>query len=361
MTARPRSRPAMHGKASRALPGMGGRMAHPPRALACLVLAVVLLSGCAAKAGGAKPAPTQATATTGILRGLVVDTAVRPVAGANVTVHASGGMLNATTGADGLFRFAGLAPGEYLVEVAKPYFSAARSTVDVHAGLSDPPVAKFIIEFQSATVPYADVYKYEGFYECGAYQVRVCSNVNIATWVVVCADTGVCAGNVTNDRTLLFQWIPAGVSFLQAELSWQATLDSGKVLTMLMGGGNEAELKQGVNLPAYNSTTGPSPLMGRVTNHEGPGTWCARVPSPPCQTPDTLNSSKIGTERALLVQVDAGPTVDAGADCVAFSPCGAGFAAQQPFSLFTSAFYNYEPPADWLFAETGAVPPPPPA
>lgn len=334
-------------------------MMRPRALLALLAIAAVALGGCTAKAPAA--APLTATATTGVLHGLVVDGAVHPVAGANVTVRVGNGTQTSTTGPDGLFRFAGLEPGNYLVQVTKAHFMQAQQAVDVHAGVDDPPLAKFVIEFQADSLPFADVYKYDGFYECGAYQVRICSNVNIATWVVICADSGgkVCIGNVTNDRSLLFQYVQGGLSYLQSELSWDSTVDTGKVLTMLMGGGTDAELKAGVNLPAFNSTTGPSPLVGRVTNHEGPGAWCARVPNPPCQTPDTLNSSKIGTERALLVQIDTGPTYDTGMDCVAFSPCGAGFSAQQRFSLYTTAFYRYEPPADWLFSTTGEVPPPP--
>jgi hypothetical protein len=39
--------------------------------------------------------------------------------------------------------------------------------------------------------------------------------------------------------------------------------------------------------------------------------------------------------------------------------CATGFAAQQPFTMFTIAFYGYEPPIEWLFADTGELPPPP--
>jgi hypothetical protein len=325
--------------------------------IALLAMAAVALGGCAAKAPAV--APAGATATTGVLQGLVVDGAVHPVAGVDITIPTGNRTVNATTGADGLFRFVGLEPGNYVVRANKVHFLAAQQAVDVHAGVDDPPLAKFVIEFQADSLPFADVYKYDGFYECGAYQVRICSNINIATWVVVCAKTGgqVCLGNVTQDRSLLFQYVQGGLTYLQSELSWDSTVDTGHVLNMLMGGGTDEELKAGVNLPAFNVTTGPSPLVGRVTNHEGPDSWCAH--NAPCQTPDTLNSSKIGTERALLVQIDAGPTYDTGMDCVAFSPCGAGFSAQQRFSLYTTAFYRYEPPADWLFSTTGQVPPPP--
>src|SRR5207249_4842223 len=143
---------------------------------------------------------------------------------------------------------------------------------------------------------YANVYKYDGFYECGAYAVRLCSNINIATWIVVCANTGICIGNVTQDHSLFFQDIDPGATFIQAELVWEATLSTGQALGFLLGGGNEAELKAGM-APAYNGTQGPSPLMLRISNHEAADSWCTQISPPSCTGGDVLNQSGIGTER----------------------------------------------------------------
>jgi hypothetical protein len=329
--------------------------------LPVLLLLAAAVAGCA----GDKPAAADAegaTETTGILQGIVVDDAIRPVAGVAIQAAGNAGAFNASTGADGLFRIAGLPPGSYLVEASKPRHTTQRLAVDVRAGVDEPELARFELTFEAASVPYANVYKYDGFYECGLYSVRVCANVNIATWIVVCANTGVCAGNVTGDHSVFFQGVEPGLDFIQTEMSWSPTSTTGESLAFLIGGGTEAELREGVGLPAYNATQGPSPLMLRISNHEAEDSWCHR--NEQCETTEVLNESKLGTERALLVQVDTGPWLAAAPSCGVpgvFNPepCGVGAAVQQPYTMFTITFHGYEPPVDWLFATTGQVPPPP--
>lgn len=328
-------------------------MRTPAAALALLALAA--LAGCFGGDGRAQAEPDGATATTGILRGVVVDEAIRPVAGAWVNVTAPGVAYNATTGDDGLFRFVGLAPGNYIVTAAKRYYAPHQSAAVVLAEVQDPEAVRLQLVFEPRLAPFAQVYKYEGMLECGTNTFHTCSNVNIATWIVVCANTGVCVGNVTSDRSLFFQGVDPGPTFLQAELAWDATLPSGAELSFYIGGGNEAELKAGIGA-TYNVTDGPSPLMLRISDHEGESAWC-RTQDPPCGE-TVLRDSGIGSERALLVQVDGGPTYKHPA-CGTVSPCGAGWSMQQAFTMYTTVFYGYEPPLDWLFTATGAPPPAP--
>lgn len=323
------------------------------------VLLALVVAGCSGGQDAAGDASQALAAGEGVLAGVVVDEAVRPLPGAAINVTAEGVRLNATTGDDGLFRFVGLAPGTYVVEAGKRFYSAHQQAVVVLGDVPDPPLVRLQLVFEPASAPFAAVYKHEGFHECGSNVMRVCSNVNIATWIVVCGQTGgaVCPGNVTADRSVFFQQIDGPPTFLQAELAWDPTTPVGTELSFLIGGGTEDELKGGVGLPAYNYTSGPSPLMVRVSNHEGPDAWCRNVPDPPC-TEDALNNSRIGVERALLGQVDAGPTAKF-APCDTVDPCGAGWSMQQAFTLYTSVFYGYEPPLDWLFTVAGAPPPPP--
>ena len=332
-------------------------------------LVALLVAGCsdpaADKTGATDSTSLPAAAGSGSLVGVVVDDAVRPLADANVSANGPSGMLVAVTDAEGRFRFDGLAAGVYLVDVRKPFYIAHQQVVTVVEGV-EPETTRFQLTFEAAQVPYANVYKLDGFYECGAYAlqvVRLCSNVNIATWVVLCAETGgqVCIGNVTQDASLFFQWVEPGLTFLQTEMAWTPTMATGSSMGLLIGGGSDAELKEGVSLPAYNGTFGPSPLMLRVSNHEAPDAWCFR--NEQCETQQVVNESRIGTDRALLVQVDPGPSQEVADECgtPVFNPesCGAGVSAQQPYTLFTIAFYGYEPPVDWLFSMTGEVPPPP--
>jgi hypothetical protein len=323
------------------------------------VVAALFLAGCADKAAdGTASTDGEATAPAGVgsLLGIVVDDAIRPLEGANVTANGPSGVLNATTDAKGEFRFDGLAAGVYLVEVSKPFYISQQQAVTVVES-AEPEATRFLLTFEASTVPYANLYKVDGFYECGAYPMRVCSNVNIATSVVLCAyHPALCLGNVTPDRSLFFQWVEPGLDFLQTEMAWEPTLDTGTELGLLIGGGTEEELRGGVGLPAYNATAGPSPLMLRISNHEAEDAWCRQ--NDQCETTEVVNESKIGTERALLVQVDMGPTFRVADSCY-FEPCGTGFNAQQPYTLFITTFYGYDPPVDWLFSTTGELPPPP--
>jgi hypothetical protein len=249
-----------------------------------------------------------------------------------------------------------------LVEVGKPFYISHQQAVTVVEGV-EPETTKFLLTFEASSVPYANLYKVDGFYECGAYPVRVCSNVNIATSVVLCAyHPALCLGNVTQDRSLFFQRVEPGLDFLQTEMAWNPTTPTGTEMGLLIGGGTEEELRGGVSLPAYNASYGASPIMLRVSNHEAEDAWCRQ--NDQCETTTVLNESKIGSERALLVQVDMGPTVRAADTCGVpsvqeVSPCGTGFNFQQPYTLFIIAFYGYEPPSDWVFSTTGTVPPPP--
>jgi len=328
--------------------------------LAPAVVIGFLLAGCAgttgstSSAGGDSVAPGQ-----GVLAGIVVDDAIRPIAEAAVNVTGPGGAFNATTDAGGTFRIGDLEPGAYLVRVTKEYYSPHEQAVVVQTGVDDPELVRFQLVFEASSVPFATVYKYEGFHECGLNFIRVCSNVNIATWIVVCGSTNgaVCLGNVTGDRSLFFVVIDGIPSFLQAELVWEPTLDAGRALSFVIGGGNESELNSGF-ASGYNYTSGESPLMLRITNHEGENSWCYQNVDD-CEVPETLNYTRIGTERALLGQVDAGDTQEVGG-CGVISPCSVGASVQQSFTMYTTVFYGYEPPDEWRFTTDGQPPPPPP-
>jgi hypothetical protein len=140
------------------------------------------LAGCSSKAppkdAGNELAPELAvTATTGGIRGLVVDQAVVPIPGAKVSLPTG---ANRTTDAAGLFNFTGLAPGDYFVIVAKPGFKGVQAAATVVAGVSDPPIVKVLLERLSTAQPYLDFYKLDGFYDCAS---SVSFDVDTCDWV----------------------------------------------------------------------------------------------------------------------------------------------------------------------------------
>jgi hypothetical protein len=303
-----------------------------------------LLAGCSAGsdvAGGS--AEGSADPTLGAIAGVVVDDAVRPVAGANVTTRLGEGSANATTDASGLFRIDGLPPGAYVVEVSKPYYASLQQAIDVRAGV-EPALAKFQLSFMASAVPYSEIYRFEGLFECGfavpGYATGGCANVNIVTGVMLCSYNLPCF-NVTGDRSVELIWMDRHPDFAQSELVWDATTDAGSALEFGLGAATWQELQDGFS-DSYNYTWGESPLMLRLDG-------------------EALTESRIGIDnRSLLIQVRSAWTF-AVPVCSDVEPtCGVGVQVQQPYTTYTHAFYGYRPPAEWRFATDG-VPPPPPA
>ena len=72
----------------------------------------------------------------GTLRGLVTDELGAAIVGANVTLtDATGAQKKVTTNAEGVYTFAGLAPGSYKLQALAPGFTLSEEqTVDVKAG-----------------------------------------------------------------------------------------------------------------------------------------------------------------------------------------------------------------------------------
>src|ERR1043165_3779183 len=102
-----------------------------PHRLCCISLLVILSA-----------ALVTAQQTRGTLRGLITDELGAAIVGANVTLtDAAGAQKKTTTNGEGVYNFAGLAPGKYTLQAAAPGFApsenkevevtGARQTMDV--------------------------------------------------------------------------------------------------------------------------------------------------------------------------------------------------------------------------------------
>jgi hypothetical protein len=300
------------------------------------VLLALLLAGCAADSGGPS-GDAPADAALGTLRGLVVDAAIRPLAGADVTVQPGG--LNATTGDDGAFAFAGLAPSEYRVSVERKGYIGATATARVEAGDAGAPV-QFVLEALPDTVRYVDLYKFDGLFECGVWPTNGCANANILTGIVFCSLDLPCF-NATGDRSVELHPIDGVPTFLQSEMVWEPTTETGRAMIFGIGHATRQELQDG-EASADNFTEGESPL--HLTINE-----------------TVLLESSIGGDRMLLIQASVSvseafqsPACPPGLG----PPCGVGVSFQQPYTTYTHAFYGYAPPPGWRFTDGAPAPPP---
>jgi hypothetical protein len=303
---------------------------------AALLAACIALAGCAAKTGDAAGGGAAGDPALGTLRGVVVDAAVRPIAGAAVLVQPGG--LNGTTGADGLFSFAGLRPGDYSVAVAKDGYIG--STASAHVDAGDGPALHVQLEVALGGARYANLYKFDGLFECSAWPTNGCANANILTGVVFCSLDLPCF-NATGDRSIQLIPIDGVADYLQSEMTWEPTVDLSRNLLFGVGGATRQELQDGF-AEGYNFTEGPSPLALGL-NHSI------------LAEKDVTGASG----RMLLLQVSSAPTYTVPGGCAPVSDtCGAGASFEQPFTVYTHAFFGYLPPPGWTFVGDGPPPPP---
>jgi hypothetical protein len=285
------------------------------------LLVACALAGCSSKATPAADPVADldlhATATTGVLRGIVVDEAIRPVAG--VTVHSS--CLNQTTvtNANGAYGLQGLPSGTCFLTFTKRGYTTVQSSYDVQAGVSDPVVLRTQIAQLPNSKPYHDILKFHGNQ---AFAITVFNPVGHTRFVSsVPIFNGTFRSNV--------EYAP-NPTWEQMVLAWEAKTQASMSLQL-----DHCVFPKGKSTCSYsNNTWGPAPmvltadakLMELLTQNEtlvdGVVVWAA--------------GSLTG-----VGQLDVGTTVD------------------QDFDLITVHTYNYAPPAGYRFDLDGEPVDPP--
>jgi hypothetical protein len=209
----------------------------------------------------------------------------------------------------------------------------------VVAAEAPTPLVKLVLLIDVSGLAYAEVQKIEGYVECGTdtfnSHFAACGTGNVASFIL-CAQTDVCQGNVTDDSYIVIQKFDRTPSFLVIEVAWTPTQELGKALSVWLGSATKEQLQFYPETPSvWNITEGESPLYGTMNS-------------------TMLADSGIGKDSWFLAQVFAG---DSG---IAAGITGIGAVVQQRFEMFFTSFFGYEPPVDWRFTTAG-VPPPPPA
>lgn len=140
---------------------------------AVALFVVSVLAGCSGGGTGAPPAETSfddlggsVSATTGLIRGVVVDERILPVADATVDLSGAADAPNQTTDDQGRFLFSGLQPGTYFLAVSSPLHKAQQTSVDVEAGVAEPKVVRVLVERLFKQDPFSVQVVREGFFQC---------------------------------------------------------------------------------------------------------------------------------------------------------------------------------------------------
>lgn len=327
-----------------------------------MLLLAVTLSGCAE--GGSEPKDDEgafddldavATEDTGVIRGIVVDPTITPVA--DVTVTVQGTDLETTTNADGAFAFSQLDPGTYFLTADKAGFDATQSSVEVVAGVDRPPILKIQLVPDPTERPYLSTMQFDGFIACSVRGAII----GIALCSIYAGFEDEFSVSYTLDRVP--HWV-------QAEAVW----DSTQVL------GDEMSL----SLTCLDGETGCPDGQYEIAQGEGPSPQIAFFGYEEAETygrgagedlhirlfafgnsnTDVFDEPTMyGLYNSTVPQAVRDVTGD---ECpmwpVIFDGCmratGIGLMLDQEFTVYTNVFYGFTPSDGWAFIEDGAHPSP---
>jgi hypothetical protein len=314
------------------------------RVLVAIMVAAVALAGCSDGKGPGDDGfglddELQATDTTGVIRGLVVDTAVVPIAGA--TIQVVGQNLNATSNEGGLFGFSGLTPGSYFLQVSHPLYETVQATAEVVAGVDKPAITKVQLIANPDAKPYYFPAEWSGFLGCTYRRPdrgESCPVVNQYLFT---------------EHDFLVDYELAQVpSWVVSEQIWESTQH--------FGGEMSFNLRRTDTSTDTKDIEGTSPLSITLNETEIAlhGTNNAND-----------NQGGFGPDMRLRVIVFTAHLQETEPpQCLPFvatgytggSLCwGVGLQLDQHFTVYTHVFFNYQPPEDWRFLDDTSVPQPP--
>ncbi|HUR64281.1 MAG TPA: carboxypeptidase-like regulatory domain-containing protein [Candidatus Thermoplasmatota archaeon] len=296
-----------------------------PALLMLAVLAVASLAGCSQKAATA--AETVApTATTGTVRGVVVDAAIRPLAGVLLTLRVGDKSTLSNTTADGLFRFEGVPAGSQVLRAHRTGYLDVQLQVQVEAGVAEPKETKVTLDIDPVyRKPFLQPFKFTGIMECSAVANAPPPAGRVA--VAACALPGQTTGvSATQDSFIAVHTLDVGKpQFVQSELVWTPSGPLANTLLLYMDERNHtagaAQVGAGGAQTGYTelaSVSGTSPLVVHV---EGPAV------------------NRLGRGYDLQLRVFAWFQ----------DPVPVGAVVEQTFTLYSTAFYGFKPPAGWEF------------
>lgn len=302
---------------------------HPQSAFG--VLAMLLLAGCSGGGSDGPPAEDfedlelQASDTRGIIRGVVVDDAIRPIAGAKVDLKGPS-TGSSTSSEEGLFGFDQLEPGTYFLQVSRLGFKTTQVSAEVVAAVAEPPITRVLLAADTSFVPpYYEQYIFEGFMECstGAGAAGGYAYLNA------------CSGSAElfpNDKTTERYVLSGYPDWVQSEMIWESTQSVSRSLAHNFHYPDPGE----ADGQKDQSVEGESPLTNTMDN-ETAKEYLEGV--------EYEEGDNLTLRQRIFTRATDGT--------------GPALTIQQRFTVYTTVFYGYLPPEGWTLRESGEVPPPP--
>lgn len=266
----------------------------------------------------------------GLVRGVVVDQAISPLAGVDVLLQTGGEGLQATTDEEGRFVFADVIPGTHVVSASKAGYDHVQSSVDVVAGVKDPAAVKLQLTKLFEQDPFVEQFKMDGFIAC-SYHVSAGASVAAPcitdyTSILVPGGAAPDLRDVQGDTREYLMELGSGWQSMVIEMTWEPSASG---TSPEMGGAASYEGRLATH--AYSRFDGPAPL--RVQIDEG-------MPGPGGDEPVPSE----GLDDLIVFF-----SVRSGDDPVAVS-------VNQEFEVFHHTFYYGDPPEGWSFLAGDELP-----
>jgi hypothetical protein len=293
------------------------------RFLTIAMLVAVSLAGCAGEATPAANAEgafddftdVEVDSTTGVIRGLVVDNAIVPIADATVAI--TGQDMTTTTNENGAFLFSGLEAGNYFLKITKPGYGSVQQNVAVVAGVEKPAITRVLIEQIPGSEPVVDALAWSGFLGCSMryfIEGRTCPGAD-TIW--------------TNHAFIVDYELEKVPTYVVSEMRWENS--------QTLGGEMSYNIRRDDTSSDTTDIEGTSPLSLTVDEQ-------------------MATDAGFGVDSPLRIIVFTAHLQET--EPPAGGLWGLGMQIDQRFDTYTHVFYNYAPPEDWRFISDGEAPAP---
>lgn len=317
-----------------------------------LLLSTAVLAGCAGGGDAEEAIPDpgfedidlQVTATTGAIRGIVVDERIVPIEGATVTATGTGFERSSETDAEGRFVFTGLQPGTYFLATTSLLHTGAQTSAEVVAGVAEPPLIRILLQRLFEQEPFIEAIKHDGFIQCNQAGVYYASAPCVTDFTSIVGPTlngtGPCTASgcvpqlrqIQQEQRGFHAALGPGWQTLIWELTWTESSDTFERMGLTVS----YNVTQRCACHNYASVAGTNPVRVQIdvgVDHENSA---GNEPEliPPEGRPDLY----------YFVGVRTGPTLPV------------ALALNQQFQLFAHFFYYGIPPEGWSFIAGDEVP-----
>lgn len=309
------------------------------------------LAGCAAGGAADETIPDpgfedidlEVSATTGAIRGVVVDERIVPILGATVTATGAGTEQSTETDEEGRFVFGGLEPGTYFLAATSTLHTSAQTSAEVVAGVEEPPLTRILLQRLFDQEPFVEQQKFDGFIQCNQAGVYYSSAPCVTDF------TGAAGGTLNGTAGCT----PAGCApqlrrVLTEQRGFRTSVGPGWqtiVLEMTWQESSDTFERMGITF-SYNETQRPA-------SH-----WYARSDS----TSPLRMEIKAGVvdethqSEPEMIPLEGHPDLYYFVGVRQSTFPVPSVAVNQAFQVFQTTFYYALPPADWSFVANDPLP-----